>query len=143
MQRLVGKRLPEISPKTAKFLLGSLDFVGINHYTTLYARNDRTRIRKFILRDASSDAAVITTSFRGGEAIGERAASRWLHIVPWGIRKLARYVKDNYGNPPVIITENGMDDPNRGSIPLEKALQDDKRINFHRDYLTNLSAAIR
>ena len=61
MQRLVGKRLPEISPKTAKFLLGSLDFVGINHYTTLYARNDRTRIRKFILRDASSDAAVITT----------------------------------------------------------------------------------
>lgn len=76
-------------------------------------------------------------------------------------------MKDNYGNPPVIITENGeqcqssklnidfhkitwfklmsagMDDPNRGSIPLEKALQDDKRINFHRDYLTNLSAAIR
>lgn len=36
-----------------------------------------------------------------------------------------------------------MDDSNRGFIPLEKALQDSKRINFHRDYLTNLTAAIR
>lgn len=36
-----------------------------------------------------------------------QAASGWLHIVPWGIRKLARYVNDNYSNPPVIITENG------------------------------------
>ncbi|CAN6560825.1 unnamed protein product [Malus baccata var. baccata] len=36
-----------------------------------------------------------------------QAASRWLRIVPWGIRKLARHLKDKYGNPPMIITENG------------------------------------
>ncbi|EOY12675.1 Beta glucosidase 41 isoform 1 [Theobroma cacao] len=143
MKRLVGERLPQVLPEMSKMLLGSLDFIGINHYTTLYARNDRTRIRKLILQDASSDAAVITTSFRGGAAIGERAASRWLRVVPWGIRKLARYVKDKYGNPPVIITENGMDDLNSPFINMKKALQDDKRIKFHRDYLSNLSAAIR
>ncbi|XP_021287874.1 putative beta-glucosidase 41 isoform X1 [Herrania umbratica] len=143
MKMLVGERLPKVLPEMSKILLGSLDFIGINHYTTLYARNDRTRIRKLILQDASSDAAVITTSFRGGAAIGERAASRWLRIVPWGIRKLARYVKDKYGNPPVIITENGMDDLNSPFINVKKALQDDKRIKFHRDYLSNLSAAIR
>ncbi|EOY12677.1 Beta glucosidase 41 isoform 3 [Theobroma cacao] len=72
MKRLVGERLPQVLPEMSKMLLGSLDFIGINHYTTLYARNDRTRIRKLILQDASSDAAVITTSFRGGAAIGER-----------------------------------------------------------------------
>ncbi|CAK9139767.1 unnamed protein product [Ilex paraguariensis] len=143
MQKLVAERLPEIKPEESRLLLGSLDFVGINHYTTLYARNDRTQIRKFILHDASSDAAVITTSHRHGVAIGERGTSHWLHIVPWGIRKLARYVRDKYGNPPMIITENGMDDPNKSHIPLKKALQDDKRINYHRDYLSNLSAAIR
>ncbi|XP_017979544.1 PREDICTED: putative beta-glucosidase 41 isoform X2 [Theobroma cacao] len=143
MKRLVGERLPQVLPEMSKMLLGSLDFIGINHYTTLYARNDRTRIRKLILQDASSDAAVITTSFRGGAPIGERAASRWLRVVPWGIRKLARYVKDKYGNPPVIITENGMDDLNSPFINMKKALQDDKRIKFHRDYLSNLSAAIR
>ncbi|KAG5551140.1 hypothetical protein RHGRI_009535 [Rhododendron griersonianum] len=143
MQKLVGKRLPKITPKMSRLLVGSLDFLGINHYTTLYARNDRTRIRKLVLQDAATDAAVITTSSRHGVAIGERAASAWLHIVPWGIRKLARHVKDKYGNPPVMITENGMDDPNKPYTAVDKALQDDKRIRYHRDYLSNLSAAIR
>ncbi|XP_031256313.1 putative beta-glucosidase 41 [Pistacia vera] len=143
MTRLVGERLPKISPEISKVLMGSLDFIGLNHYTTLYARNDRTGIQKLILQDAYSDAAVITTCFRGGIAIGERAASRWLHIVPRGIRELAKYVKDKYGNPPVVITENGMDDLNSPLIALDKALQDDKRIRYHRDYLSNLSAAIR
>ena len=61
MQKLVGKRLPKISSETSKLLAGSLDFVGINHYTTLYARNDRIHFRKLVLRDAFTDAAVITT----------------------------------------------------------------------------------
>lgn len=61
MQKLVGSRLPEISPEISKLLKKSLDFVGINHYTTLYARNDRTRFRKFVLQDASTDSAVITS----------------------------------------------------------------------------------
>ncbi|XP_052177283.1 putative beta-glucosidase 41 isoform X2 [Diospyros lotus] len=143
MKELVGGRLPKITREVSRSLAGSLDFVGINHYTTLYARNDRSRARKFFLRDAWTDSAVITTSSRHGVAIGERAASSWLHIVPWGIRKLAGYLKDRYGNPTVIITENGMDDPNRPYISLDKALQDDKRISYHREYLSNLSAAVR
>ncbi|XP_022981455.1 putative beta-glucosidase 41 isoform X1 [Cucurbita maxima] len=143
MRRLVGERLPKISGETSKFLTGTLDFVGLNHYTSLYARNDRIGIRKLIFNDASTDSYVIATPHKGVSTIGERAASRWLHIVPWGIRKLAIYLKYKYGNPPVIITENGMDDPNKRSIPLEKALQDDKRISYHRDYLSNLSTAIR
>ncbi|KAI7757044.1 hypothetical protein M8C21_003157 [Ambrosia artemisiifolia] len=122
MQTQVGDRLPEITPDVSEYIKGSLDFVGINHYTSLYAKNDKTRIRKFILRDASTDAAVITSTSRNGESIGETAASSWLRIVPWGLR---------------------MDDPNKARIDLEEALQDEKRINYHRDYLSNLSAAIR
>lgn len=61
MRRLVGPRLPKISLATAKFLIGTLDFVGMNHYTSLYARNDRIGIRKLIFNDASSDSNVITT----------------------------------------------------------------------------------
>ena len=61
MQKSVAERLPEINPEVSKFLKGTLDFIGINHYTTLYARNDRTHFRKLILRDASSDSAVITS----------------------------------------------------------------------------------
>lgn len=39
--------------------------------------------------------------------------------------------------------KTGMDDPNRPFTSIEKALKDEKRIRFHRDYLSNLSAAIR
>ncbi|KAL9666507.1 hypothetical protein QQ045_000841 [Rhodiola kirilowii] len=61
MKKLVSERLPDISSEVSELLKGSLDFVGINHYTTLYARNDRSRIMKLLLQDASSDSAVITT----------------------------------------------------------------------------------
>lgn len=61
MQSLVGDRLSQFSTEMSKLLVGSLDFVGINHYTSLYAKNDRIKIRKLILSDASSDANVITT----------------------------------------------------------------------------------
>ncbi|XP_010910029.1 beta-glucosidase 25 isoform X2 [Elaeis guineensis] len=143
MQNIVGSRLPNITSKMSKSLAGTLDFVGINHYTTLYVRNDRIRIWNLVLDDASTDAGVIATSFRHGEMIGERAASHWLHIVPWGIRKLMRYIKEKYGNPLVIITENGMDDSNNPFATLDKALEDNKRIHYHNDYLSNLSAAVR
>lgn len=143
MQKLVGKRLPKISSETSELLAGSLDFVGINHYTSLYARNDRIHFRKLVLRDALTDAAVITTPNRFGVPIGETSASSWLHIVPWGIRSLAGYIRDKYGNPPMFITENGMDDPNVPHTALNEALRDNKRIMYHRDYLSNLSAAIR
>jgi len=36
-----------------------------------------------------------------------------------------------------------MDDLNNPFISLKNALKDDKRINYHNDYLSNLSAAIR
>jgi beta-glucosidase/6-phospho-beta-glucosidase/beta-galactosidase len=61
MKSLVEERLPKITPEMYKTIKGAFDYVGINHYTTLYARNDRTRIRKLILQDASSDSAVITS----------------------------------------------------------------------------------
>lgn len=37
-----------------------------------------------------------------------QAASEWLYIVPWGIRKVLNYIKQRYKNPIIIITENGM-----------------------------------
>lgn len=36
-----------------------------------------------------------------------QANSIWLYIVPHGIRSLMNYIKQKYGNPRVIITENG------------------------------------
>jgi len=39
MHSLVGKRLPKFSKKETKLLTGSMDFLGLNYYTTNYAAN--------------------------------------------------------------------------------------------------------
>jgi beta-glucosidase len=92
-----------------------------------------------------------------------QAALGWLHIVPWGMFKLMKHIKEKHGNPPMIITENvkwlkrilvliadksfslekftrirgvqmaGMDDANNPFSRLENDLQDDKRIQYHND----------
>ncbi|XP_050236749.1 beta-glucosidase 40-like isoform X2 [Mercurialis annua] len=71
------------------------------------------------------------------------AYSIWLYIVPGGMRSLMNYIKNKYGNIPIMITENGMDDPNNRLTPIKDALKDEKRIKYHNDYLTNLLASIK
>lgn len=37
MQNVVGDRLPKFTTEEVKMVKGSIDYVGINHYTTFYA----------------------------------------------------------------------------------------------------------
>ncbi|CAM8884347.1 unnamed protein product [Rhodiola kirilowii] len=142
MRHRVGGRLPTFSSAEAALLKGSLDFVGINHYTTFYAQDNSSSIVGRIT-DIFTDSGTATLPFRGLKPIGDRANAIWLYIVPGGMRSLMNYIKQKYDNPTVIITENGMDDPNNLLIPLKDALKDEKRIRYHNDYLTNLLAAIK
>ncbi|KAJ3702795.1 hypothetical protein LUZ61_006500 [Rhynchospora tenuis] len=143
MRTRVGDRLPKFSADEAALVKGSLDFVGINHYTTWYAKNNSTNIIGLLLHDTLADSGATTLPFKDNKAIGEKANSIWLYIVPEGMRSLMNYIKDKYKNPPVVITENGMDDANSIFISIKDALKDNKRIRYHHDYLANLSAAIR
>ncbi|KAI7748197.1 hypothetical protein M8C21_002906 [Ambrosia artemisiifolia] len=143
MRTRVGDRLPRFSKLQSALLKGSIDFVGINHYTTWYAWHNSTSIIGTFLNDSIADSGAITLPFKDGKAIGDRANSIWLYIVPGGFRSLLNYIKNKYGNPLVIITENGMDDPNGPFISRQNALKDEKRVKYHNDYLTNLLAAIK
>ncbi|XP_074566497.1 beta-glucosidase 6-like [Curcuma longa] len=143
MRTRVGERLPKFSEAEGALVKGSLDFVGVNHYTTYYAKHNSTNLAQFLLNDALADSGAITLPFKGWKAIGDKAFSIWLYIVPQGIRSLMNYIKDKYGNPLVIITENGMDDFNNQFISTKHALKDKKRIKYHSDYLSNLAASIR
>ncbi|KAG6759883.1 hypothetical protein POTOM_036377 [Populus tomentosa] len=146
MRNRVGDRLPNFTENDVALVKGSFDFVGINHYTTFYARSSDSLFGDLIgkvLNDSLADSGAITLPF--GEhlkPIGDRASSIWLYIVPQGMRSLMNYIRQKYGNPPVIITENGMDDPNHALTPIKDALKDEKRIKYHKDYLTSLLASI-
>ena len=60
MRSRVGSRLPTFSKSEAALVKGSLDFVGINHYTTFYARNNATNLIGTLLQDAIADSCAVT-----------------------------------------------------------------------------------
>ncbi|KAI0493256.1 hypothetical protein KFK09_027532 [Dendrobium nobile] len=143
MRERVGNRLPKFSASDSSRVKGSLDFVGINHYTTYYIKANSTNIIGVLLNDTLADSGTISLPFKNFKPIGDKASSIWLYIVPSGMRSLMNYIKQKYGKPIVIVTENGMDDSNNPFISINDALKDEKRIGYHNDYLGNLSAAIR
>uniref|UniRef100_A0A0E0PAG0 Beta-glucosidase n=1 Tax=Oryza rufipogon TaxID=4529 RepID=A0A0E0PAG0_ORYRU len=73
----------------------------------------------------------------------ENAASSWLHIYPQGLRELLLYIKENYGNPTIFITENGVDEVNNKTMPLKEALNDNTRIEYYHKHLLALRNAMR
>ncbi|XLT95017.1 hypothetical protein HN873_016679 [Arachis hypogaea] len=139
MQNIVGNRLPKFSLEEVKIVKGSMDFVGINQYTTYYmAAPHLSKPPK--VPGYQQDWNVAFVYAKNGKPIGPKAYSYWLYNVPWGLYKALIYIKERYGNPTVILSENGMDDP--GSWTLPKGLHDTTRINFYKDYLTQLKKAV-
>ena len=60
MRSRVGSRLPVFTGSQSVLVKGSLDFVGINHYTTYYARNNATNLMGTVLDGAISDSGTVT-----------------------------------------------------------------------------------
>ncbi|CAO2035430.1 unnamed protein product [Urochloa humidicola] len=141
MRLFVGNRLPQFTPKQSELVKGAFDFIGINYYTTNYASNVSSSNGTNV--SYNTDAHVYLTGLRNGVPIGPQAASPWLFVYPRGFRKLLLYVKKAYGNPTIYITENGIDEANNKSLPLQEALKDPARIEYHRKHFLALHNAIR
>lgn len=143
MRNAVRDRLPQFSREEVKLLHGSLDFIGLNHYTTRYVTPAVPSSTPSLLRGWPEDSNTTRLSEVDGQPIGDKGASYWMYIVPWGILKLLNWIKDRYNMPPIYITENGMDDEDIPSKPLEEFLHDSKRLKFYQDYLSFAAQAIR
>ncbi|CAL9750828.1 unnamed protein product [Musa acuminata subsp. burmannicoides] len=139
MQEIVQARLPKFTEEEIKTVKGSIDYVGINQYTAYYMFDPHLPKQEKPTRYQSDWNAGFAFE-RNGVPIGPRAHSEWLYIVPWGMYKAVTYVKEHYGNPTVILSENGMDDP--GNVTLRQGLHDTTRINYYRSYITELKKAI-
>ncbi|XP_035280680.1 cytosolic beta-glucosidase isoform X1 [Anguilla anguilla] len=111
-------------------VLGTADFFALNYYTS-------RRVRA-----VSSPSG--TLSFKGDqEAEGVVDPSwpvcgpPWLAVVPDGLRRLLKYVKDTCQDPAIYITENGF--AQVGAVDLE----DSQRSQFYQDTLQEVSKAVR
>lgn len=56
-----------------------------------------------------------------------------MYEVPWGMRKLLNFIRTEYNNPAILVTENGVSN-HTGS------LNDDFRIKYHASYIDNMHA---
>jgi beta-glucosidase len=138
MKQRVGARLPKFSEEEKRLLRGSHDYFGLNHYTSWYVANAKTPTGLGYWYDEG----VTTTHQRNGVPIGPQAASDWLYVVPWGVRKVLNWVSERYGRTPIYITENGVDEPNETAIPLPRVLNDTFRVDYYKSYLEEIRAAV-
>ncbi|XP_073000391.1 beta-glucosidase 4 isoform X1 [Typha latifolia] len=140
MRQRLGDHLPKLTEKDKELLKNSIDFVGLNHYTSRFIAHAQKPdgIHFYEVQEVERIA-----QWKGGEAIGERAASEWLYIVPWGLKKVLTYIAERYQNPKIYVTENGMDEEDIEVENLSEVLNDKKRVGYFRGYLAAVSEAIR
>nr|GMD36403.1 beta-glucosidase 44-like [Ipomoea batatas] len=69
-----------------------------------------------------------------------QANSDWLYMVPWGLYKTVTYVKEQYGNPRMFLSENGMDYD--GKLTLAESFNNTKRISYYKSYLGEVKRAV-
>ncbi|XP_047241194.1 lactase-like b isoform X1 [Girardinichthys multiradiatus] len=132
-QGLGTSRLPTFSPQEKSYIKGTCDFLGIGHFTTRYIthRNDppgHSSNSYFTDRDLA-------------ELVDPRwpdPGSEWLYSVPWGFRRLLNFVKTQYGNPNIYVTENGVSEK-----MMCTELCDEWRIQYYKDYINEMLKAIR
>ncbi|MED6126117.1 Beta-glucosidase 13 [Stylosanthes scabra] len=141
MRSLVRNRLPQFSEEESERLKGSFDFLGLNYYSSLYAAYaPHLRSAKPALQ---TDALVNASNQHNGKPLGPVAASDWLCIYPRGFHELLLFIKKQYSNPVIYITENGYDEFNDPTLSLEEALIDTYRIDYFYRHLYYLHTAIR
>ncbi|XP_074158026.1 LOW QUALITY PROTEIN: lactase/phlorizin hydrolase [Sminthopsis crassicaudata] len=123
-------RLPEFTEDEKKRINGTFDFFGFNHYTTVLASNLNYAN---IISSYDADRGVASITDRTWPDSG----SFWLKITPFGFRRILNWLKEEYNNPPIYITENGVSE--RGTSDLN----DTVRIYYLRSYINEVLKAIQ
>lgn len=124
---LPSSRLPEFTTDEVSELINSMDFIGLNHYTTEY-------VEHLHISDAGWEGDQDTRRTHD-DAWPETSAS-WLRVVPWGLRKMLVWIGRTYGNPEQYVTENGYADYNTSDA------NDPDRANYYRDYINEMLKAV-
>ncbi|KAK3027537.1 hypothetical protein RJ639_041728 [Escallonia herrerae] len=141
MRSLVGERLPKFSQEQSKLLVGSFDFLGVNYYTTYYAVDAPKSNGEH--PSYLTDSQITFLSKLDTLQILYAGNSDWLYIYPKGMRKLLNYIKQDYKDPPMFITENGVSEDDDPTLALIEALNDTIRRDYIEDHLCCLNEAIK
>lgn len=121
-------RLPDFTEEESAMIAGSFDFLGLNIYTAYlieYVDQGIDEVSYFTDSDTESSYPDSWVP----------AASSWLKIAPFGIRKCLNWARENYGDIDMYITENGFSD-RLGNI------DDLIRIYYYKHYINQLLKSV-
>lgn len=101
-----------------------IDFLGVNHYT----------VQRVAAGEGPIGLEVV------GAAPGDETTAMGWSVAPQAFTRQLLEVKERYGNPPVVVTENGaaFDDP----APEGGRVADPLRVDYLRRYLAALQGAL-
>ncbi|KAL4121993.1 hypothetical protein QTP88_014408 [Uroleucon formosanum] len=123
IEKITLKRIYEFSEEEKKDIIGSYDFIAFNYYDAYLVRpmtEDEYNKEKYLLnKDASTVMSPNTGNiytFKG-----------FTQVVDWLV--------ENLNNPKLFVTENGVQE-------LPGKDESEKKINYHRGILTELSKAL-
>jgi beta-glucosidase len=135
MKRQLGKRLPQFTKEQSLLLRGSVDYIGLNHYTSAFVSANKSSI----IPKTDLDGHTVTSRVDiNGTLIGRRAKSSWLYGVAWGFKKLLVHIKNRYNNPELIITEQGWSTADYD----DEAIHDTSRVQYYQSYLESMVSAM-
>jgi beta-galactosidase len=137
MRVRLGARLPQFSAEDTARIKGSVDFLGLNHYTTHYA-SATPQDNAINAADGNGGMVADQQVYLGCDPSWERTDMGWF-VVPWGFRKMLNWVAQRYPGLDIYVTENGCANP----LPAEESSQQDHfRVRFLQGYLGALADAI-
>jgi beta-glucosidase len=127
LKDVFGEAWPDFPSEDFELIKQKLDFLGVNYYTRSVTKNDPS---SWPVRASGVRQKHHTHTETGWE------------VFPQGLTDTLLWVKNNYGNPPLYITENGAAffDPPQVEGPI---LEDPLRVDYLRKHLRAVHEAIQ
>lgn len=123
-------RLPKLEGNLKEFVKGTADFLGLNYYTSRLLSIEKRELNPKEEPAWYKDSKGIISA----DSRWKQSHSEWLYSVPDGLRGLLNWIKDEYDNPKVFITENGWSDAGQ--------LNDNDRIEYFKTHMDAVLKAI-
>ncbi|KAM9374918.1 lactase-like protein [Phaethornis superciliosus] len=131
-QGLGTSRLPTFSVQEKTYIKGTSDFLGIGHFTARYVIQKSFPLLQVPSYNTDGDLAELV------DPNWPAPGPNWLYSVPWGFRRLLNFIKTQYGNPLIYVTENGVSD----KVECTQ-LCDEWRIEYLKGYINEILKALK
>ncbi|KAG0452561.1 hypothetical protein HPP92_025225 [Vanilla planifolia] len=136
MKKSAGSKIPSFTKSQSLQVKGSYDFIGINYYFALFVANDPT-VYETGLRDASEDMFAKFTAYKDVTPVKRILPPNNITNDFESFQEMLLYIKNNYGNPPIYIQENGY------GLGVVDTMNDVGRISYLGGFIGSILDAIR